>query len=91
MPLENLAPSRHLLHGQAEPSADLKSGQGPVELDRSRVHHGGGGSPGIKALLVNTPCRFGREDVGRADWCIHHLLSGGGYGQLCLGLALITG
>ena len=34
---------------------------------------------------------IGREDVGRADWCIHHLLSGGGYGQLCLGLALITG
>jgi hypothetical protein len=25
---------------------------------------------------------FGREDVDRADWCIHHLLSGGGYGQL---------
>ena len=55
MPLENLAPSRHLLHGQAEPSADLKSGRGPVELDRSRVSPWRWWSPGIKALLLTLP------------------------------------
>jgi hypothetical protein len=45
-------------------SADLKSEPGPVELDRSRVHHGGGESPRHQALLVDTPCRTGR---GRCD------------------------
>ena len=56
VPLENLALVDTLLHRQAEPSANLKSGQGPVEPDGSTLHPGGGGSPGIK-LYVNTPCR----------------------------------
>jgi hypothetical protein len=45
VPLNTWSPVDILLHRQAEPSADLESGQGPVEPDGSTLHPGGGGSP----------------------------------------------
>ena len=58
VPLKTWSPVDTLLHRQAEPSADLKSGQGPVEPDGSTLHLGGGGSPGIKLYWLTLPAEY---------------------------------